>query len=186
MKTKKIKRTLSTPEKKVTKVLKNQHSHRKFKSVQESQVEMRELVMPHQANPQGTIFGGVVMSWIDMAAAMVATRHSSKPVVTVHIDSISFKAPIKVGHHVLILASLNFVGNTSMEIGVKVISENPILGTREVTTTAYLTFVALDEFSRPTLVPLLNLISSEDKRRNENAKKRLQLRHDLKNKLSRM
>lgn len=149
------------------------------KTPQQSEVEMREMVMPHHANPQNTIFGGVVMSWIDMAAAMVAGRHSNRPVVTAHIDSIDFKAPIKVGHHIHILASLNFVGKTSMEVGVKVLSENPLTGSIRIATTAYLTFVALDEYGNPTAVPPLKLVTEDDKRRFENAQKRVQFRKEL-------
>jgi len=145
-------------------------------SPKETQIEMRELVLPQHTNPQNTIFGGVVMSWVDIAASMCATRFAKCPVVTVHIDSLSFKAPIKVGHHVHIFASINWVGDTSMEIGVKVIGENPISGEKRVTTTAYLTFVALDELGRPTNVPRLRLETEEDKRRFENAKKRVSLR----------
>jgi acyl-CoA hydrolase len=122
------------------------------KTVSESAVEMRYLVMPNDTNPQNSIFGGVVMSWIDMAAAMVAERHSNRPVVTVHIDDISFKAPIKIGDHVLIKASLNYVGTTSMLIGVKVIAENPFTGITRHTTTAYLVFVALDDIGKPLQV----------------------------------
>ena len=77
------------------------------KTVAESAVEMRFLVMPNDTNPQNSIFGGVVMSWIDMAAAMCAERHSNRPVVTVHVDDISFKAPMKIGDHALIKASIN-------------------------------------------------------------------------------
>lgn len=122
------------------------------KTAQESAVEMRYLVMPNHTNPQNSIFGGVVMSWIDMAAAMVAERHSNRPVVTVHVDDISFKAPIKIGDHVLIKASLNFVGKSSMLIGVKVIAENPFTGISRHTTTAYLAFVALDDIGKPIQV----------------------------------
>lgn len=122
------------------------------KKVSESAVEMRNLVMPGNTNPQNSIFGGVVMSWIDLAAAMVAERHSNRSVVTVHIDDISFKAPIKIGDHVLIKASLNYVGKTSMLIGVKVISENPFTGISRHTTTAYLAFVALGDDGKPAPV----------------------------------
>ena len=119
------------------------------KKVSESSVEMRYLVMPNHTNPQNTIFGGVVMSWIDMAAAMVAERHSNRPVVTVHVDGISFKAPIKIGDHILIKASINYVGKTSMLVGVKVFAENPFTGITRHTTTAYLVFVALDDIGKP-------------------------------------
>jgi acyl-CoA hydrolase len=142
------------------------------KTVQESSVEMRELVMPHHANPHGTIFGGVVMSWIDMAAAMVATRHCAKNTVTVHVDSISFKAPIRIGDHVRIMAQVNYTGRTSMLIGVKVLSENPKTGESRHTTTAYLTFVAMDDIGRPAPVPPIVVNSEEEKRRWDEAKVR--------------
>lgn len=144
------------------------------KAVNESAVEMRQLVMPNHTNPQNSIFGGVVMSWIDMAAAMVAERHSNRPVVTVHVDDISFKAPIKIGDHVLIKASLNFVGKSSMLVGVKVIAENPFTGISRHTTTAYLAFVALDDIGRPIQVRGLIPESDEEKRRFEAGKKRIE------------
>lgn len=81
-----------------------------MKKPSDSHVEIRQLVMPHHTNPKNTIFGGVVMSWIDSAAAMVAERHTQQNVVTVHINDISFKAPLLVGDHCLIKASVNYVG----------------------------------------------------------------------------
>lgn len=137
------------------------------KTVSASAVEMRYLVMPNHTNPQNSIFGGVVMSWIDMAAAMVAERHSNRPVVTVHIDDISFKAPIKIGDHVLIKASLNYVGKTSMLVGVKVVAENPFTGITRHTTTAYLVFVALDDIGKPLQVRAVIPETEEEKRRFE-------------------
>jgi acyl-CoA hydrolase len=144
----------------------------KAKRPKESHVEMRMLVMPNDTNPHNTIFGGVVMGWIDMAAAMVAEKHTGRPVVTVHIDSISFKAPIKVGDHCIIKAALNYVGKTSMLIGVKVIAENPRTGECRHTTTAYLTFVALDDVGRPVEVAPLQVKSKEEERRYKEGKKR--------------
>lgn len=143
------------------------------KTVSESAVTMRNLVMPHNTNPQNSIFGGVVMSWIDMAAAMVAERHSKRPVVTVHIDDISFKAPIKVGDHVLISASLNYVGKTSMLIGVKVVAENPFTGITRHTTTAYLTFVALDDIGRPLEIAKVIPETEDEKRRYQEGLERM-------------
>lgn len=144
------------------------------KTVANSAVEMRQLVMPNHTNPQNSIFGGVVMSWIDMAAAMVAERHSGRPVVTVHIDDISFKAPIKIGDHVLIKASLNYVGKTSMLIGVKVLAENPFTGITRHTTTAYLVFVALDDIGRPLQVNPVIPETEEEKRRFEEGRDRIE------------
>jgi acyl-CoA hydrolase len=150
-----------------------------MKTPSETAVEMREMVMPHHTNPQNTVFGGTVMSWIDIAAAMVAARHCGKPVVTVHIDDIDFIAPIKVGYHVLIQASLNYVGNTSMIVGVKVTSENPYSGERRTTTRAYLTFVALDDLGKPVHVPPLKPETEDELRRFENAKKRVAMKKQI-------
>ncbi len=144
------------------------------KSPSESSVEMREMVMPNNTNALNTVFGGTVMSWIDIAAAMVAARHCGKPVVTAHIDDIDFLAPIKVGYHVLIQASMNYVGRTSMIVGVKVTSENPYTGESRRTTRAYLTFVALDDLGRPVEVPALTPESEDEIRRYENAKLRVE------------
>jgi acyl-CoA hydrolase len=135
------------------------------KTASESAVETRFLVMPNDTNPQNSIFGGVVMSWIDMVAAMVAERHSNRPVVTVHVDDISFKAPIKIGDHVLIKASINYVGKTSMLVGVKVVAENPFTGITRHTTTAYLTFVALDDIGRPIQIHGVIPETDDEKRR---------------------
>lgn len=143
------------------------------KKASESAVEMRYLVMPNHTNPQNTIFGGVVMSWIDMGAAMVAERHSNRPVVTVHVDDISFKAPIKIGDHVLIKASLNYVGKTSMLVGVKVFAENPFTGITRHTTTAYLAFVALDDIGRPIEVRGVIPETDEEVRRFAEGKERI-------------
>lgn len=155
----------------------------KTKTPKESSVEMRELVMPNHTNPQNTVFGGTVMSWIDIAAAMVAARHCSRPVVTAHIDDIDFIAPIKMGYHVLIQASLNYVGKTSMIVGVKVTSENPYTGESRTTTKAYLTFVALDDLGRPVEVPGLVPETEDEIRRFENAKKRVQMKKDVRSTL---
>lgn len=146
----------------------------KIKTVKESAVEMRYLVMPNDTNPQNSIFGGVVMSWIDMAAAMVAERHSNRPVVTVHVGDMSFKAPIKIGDHVLIKASINYVGRTSMLVGVKVLAENPFTGITRHTTTAYLTFVALDDIGRPMQVNPIQAESADEIRRAEEGKIRIE------------
>jgi acyl-CoA hydrolase len=153
------------------------------KTPSESSVEMREMVMPNHTNPQNTVFGGTVMSWIDIAAAMVAARHCGRPVVTAHIDDIDFIAPIKVGYHVLIQASLNYVGKSSMIVGVKVTSENPYTGEVRTTTKAYLTFVALDDLGRPVEVPPLKPETEDELRRYENAKKRVQMKKDVRSAL---
>lgn len=155
----------------------------KEKTPKESEVLMREMVMPGDTNAHGTIFGGKVMSWIDIAGAMCASLHCNTQVVTVHIDDIEFKSPINIGCHVIIKASMNYVGISSMIVGVKVESENPLTGIIRTTTKAYLTFVALDEFGKPTQVPRLRPETETEKRRHKNALERLKSRKELSKKI---
>lgn len=114
------------------------------KPVSQSQVTMTELVLPTHTNSFGNIFGGVVMSWIDIAGAITAQRHSAKPVVTASVDDLHFVAPIKLGWVVNLFASVNYVGKSSMEVGVRVEAENPLTAERFHSCSAYLTFVAID------------------------------------------
>lgn len=155
------------------------------KTPKESMVQMTELVLPEHTNALGTIFGGQVMAWIDIAAAITAQRHARRTVVTASIDALHFRAPIKLGHIVHIVASVNYAGKTSMEIGVRVDSENPLTGERTQTSTAYTTFVALDDHGRPASVPPLKIETPDEKRRFEEAQKRraarVKLAEDLKN-----
>lgn len=131
---------------------------------------MTQLVLPSHTNAIGTIFGGTMFSWIDIAAAIAATRHCQTNVVTASIDALHFLAPAKLGDIVTIKASVNYVGKTSMEIGVRVDSENPTLAETRHTASAYLTFVALDSHGVPTPAPELLAKSSDEKRRYEQAK----------------
>lgn len=144
----------------------------KSKSVSSSQVVMTQLVLPSHTNALDTIFGGTVMSWIDIAAAVCAQRHCNKDVVTASIDQLSFIAPIKKGWIVNLKASVNFVSKTSMEIGVRVEAENPKTSELFHTASAYLTFVALGSDGKPALVPALTLESDIEKRRFQAAEKR--------------
>lgn len=146
------------------------------KSPRESAVVMTELVLPSDTNALGTIFGGRVMSWIDIAAAMAAGRHARRAVVTASLDALHFKAPIKLGHYVHIRAMVNYVSKTSMEVGVRVDSENPLTGEMTHTSTAYTTFVALDDHGRPVSVPTVVPETPDEKRRFEAAKKRREAR----------
>ena len=155
------------------------------KSPSESAVETRYLVMPHQANPHGTAFGGVIMAWIDMVAAMAAQRHCGKEVVTAGIDSLAFKEPIHIGDHVLLRAAVNYVSRSSMEVGVRVTREDPCTTEQAVATTAHLTFVALDENKKPTPAPPILPQTDKEKRRYANAKLRVQARKELLGKISR-
>jgi acyl-CoA hydrolase len=142
------------------------------KSPTESAVTMTELVLPSDTNALGSIFGGKVMSWIDIAAAIAAGRHARRVVVTASIDALHFIAPIKLGHYVHIRATVNYAGRTSLEVGVRVDSENPLTGEKIHTSTAYTTFVALDDHGRPTQVPPVKAETPEEKRRYEEALKR--------------
>ncbi|MCC7442810.1 MAG: acyl-CoA thioesterase [Bdellovibrionales bacterium] len=140
---------------------------------------MTQLVLPSHTNAIGTIFGGTVMSWIDIAAAIAAGRHARKVVVTASIDALHFVAPVKKGYVVHIQASVNYAWRTSMEVGVKVTSEHPLTGERLHTATAYTTFVALDDNGRPTPVPPVLPESAEEKRRYAEAQKRREARMRL-------
>jgi acyl-CoA hydrolase len=150
-----------------------------MKTPRDSAVESRFIVLPQHANDSGIVFGGTIMSWIDMAAAMVAQRHCGRRVVTVSIDRMSFLAPCHIGDHVLLRASANYVGRTSMEVGVQVLRENPWTGQQVRATTAYLTFVALDDQERPTAIPPLEPQNPDEHRRWENARLRVASRKEL-------
>lgn len=147
-----------------------------MKCSSDTRLQMRELVMPNHANPQNTIFGGQVMAWIDIAAAMVAAKHAASQVVTIHVDELTFKAPVKVGMHLTIDAQVTFVGKTSIEVETIVVSENPITGEARETTTAYVTLVAVDEFGKPKPAPPLTCNTEEEKKRFEEGKSRYEER----------
>ena len=142
------------------------------KPVVDSQVEMTEIVNPEDTNPLGTIFGGRVMALIDKAAAVASMRHCRGITVTASVDRIDFISPIRLGQIVTILASVNQTFRTSMEIGIKVFSEDPRSGERRHTCTAYATFVALDERGRPAPVPPLELRTEDERRRARDAEER--------------
>lgn len=148
----------------------------KGKKVSDSQIHMMELVQPNDANNLGNMLGGKVMHLIDIAAAMSGLRHCRKPVVTASVDSLDFRHPIKVGNMIILRASVNFTHKTSMEIGVRVESENPLTGERFHTSSAYLTFVALDENGKPAEIPGVIPETDMEKRRYEAAIKRRELR----------
>lgn len=141
-----------------------------------SRVIMTEMVLPTHTNALGSVFGGIIMSWIDIAAAISGQRHARKTVVTASIDALHFVKPVYKGWIVNLKASVNFAARTSMEIGVRVDAENPITGESFHTATAYLTFVALDKDFRPTSIPKVLPESEDEKRRFERAQKRRQLR----------
>ena len=130
----------------------------------ESACEMPQMVLPQHANVHGTVLGGIVMHWVDMAAALVANRHSRRPVVTAAFDEMAFLAPIQIGQVALLKARLTLVDRSSMEIRVDVQSEDLLTGERRTTGTAFVTFVALDPITkRPTPVPKLLLETDEER-----------------------
>jgi acyl-CoA hydrolase len=138
---------------------------------------MVQLVLPHQANVHGSVLGGTVMHWVDLAAAIAANRHCRRPVVTAAFDEMAFLAPIQVGELALIDARLTLVDHSSMEICVRVESENLLSGERRHTGTAFVTFVALDPATqRPTPVPPLLLETQEEQEEHARALERRRLR----------
>jgi acyl-CoA hydrolase len=146
------------------------------KSPAASLVEMTELVMPSDGNALGTAFGGRIVQWTDLAAGVCAMRHAGVPVVTVSIDQLTFLSPIRIGHVALLEARVNAVFRSSMEVGVVVVAENPLSGERHKCCDAYLTFVALGADKRPTEVPPLLTETSEEKRRERDARTRREAR----------
>lgn len=155
----------------------------KEKRPSDSAVETRYLLMPDEANPYGTAFGGVIVAWIDKVASMAAQRHCGKEVVTAGIDSLSFKEPARIGDHIVLKASVNYVGRTSMEVGVRVTKEDPYSGESILATTAYLTFVALGKDKKPSVVEPIVPETAEERRRYENAKLRVKARKELRSRM---
>jgi acyl-CoA hydrolase len=152
--------------------------------VKTSQVEMTQIVLPNDTNTLGNLLGGSLMHWIDIAAAIAGSRHSRTAVVTASVDELNFIHPIKLGEVVILKASVNRVFNTSMEVGVKVFSQNVRTGGIKHANSAYLTFVALDDEGNPTAIPSLLPESDEEKRRYQEAldrrERRLKHRKHLK------
>ena len=138
---------------------------RPSKPVRESQHETSELMMPEHANNMGHVFGGVVLSMMDKAAAIAAFRHSRASVVTASIDRVDFREPIHPGDLLVMKASVNYAGRSSMEVGVRVEAEELISGRRRHTNSCYLTFVAVDRNGRPIDVPEVVPETDEERRR---------------------
>ena len=147
--------------------------------VADSRIEMTELVMPQQINPLGSVFGGWVMSMMDKAAAMAATRHCRGPVATASVDSIDFLAPMSLGDIVRFSAFLTQVFTSSMEVAVEVESEHPGTGVRVRTCSAFITMVCLGPDGRPRPAPALHLATAEENARaaQADARRRLRLSH---------
>jgi len=142
------------------------------KNTLSSRVTLSQLMHPEHANLLGNVHGGWIMKLVDEAGALACMRHAQKKVVTVAIDSMTFRQPIKIGDLVILTAEVTYTGRTSMEAEVQVIAENPITGERMHTNTAYLVYVALNDDGRPTSVPALLTVTNEEKQRMQQAKKR--------------
>ena len=125
------------------------------KSVSASRISIAQLMQPEHANNLGNVHGGWIMKLVDEAGALACMRHAGRRVVTVAIDSMVFRQPIRIGDLVILNAEVTYVGHTSVEVEVQVQAENPITGDRTHTNTAYLVYVALDDAGRPTAVPAI-------------------------------
>ena len=146
------------------------------KPIRASRIILSQLMHPEHANLLGNVHGGWVMKLADEAGALSCMRHAQKKVVTVAIDSMTFRQPIKLGDLVILNSEVTFTGRTSMEATVEVVAENPITGERTHTNTAYLVYVALDDEGRPTSVPPLKAETDEDRRKMEQAQQRQERR----------
>lgn len=142
-------------------------------------VESTHMVLPPDTNAHGTAFGGKIMQWMDVTASISAGRHVGGPVVTASADHLDFTRPIRMGDVVILKARVNYVGTTSMEIGVRVEREDARTRHREHCLTGYFTFVAVDSNGRPMSVPPITPVTPDDQRRYDKAKQRRELRLKL-------
>ena len=147
-----------------------------IKTPSDSTVEMTQLVMPSDANVLGTAFGGKIVQWIDLTAAMVAMRHARMPVVTASIDRLNFLSPVRIGQVALLRGRLNAVFGSSMEIEVEVLTEGPLTGERRRCCDAFVTFVCIDQSGRPAPAPRLRLETPEERNREREAQVRREQR----------
>lgn len=142
------------------------------KPVSASRIMLSQLMHPEHANLLGNVHGGWIMKLVDEAGALTCMRHAQRKVVTVTIDSMDFRQPIRIGDLVILKAEVSYTGRTSMEASVEVHAENPITGEQTHTNTAYLVYVALDDAGRPTPVPPLLAETEEEKQKLEQGKVR--------------
>ena len=144
----------------------------KLKTSRASRITLAQLMQPSQANNLGNVHGGWIMKLVDEAGALACMKHAQTRVVTVAVDSMVFREPIKLGDLVTLNAEVTYTGRTSMEAEVQVTAKNPITGERTHTNTAYLVYVALDENEKPTAVPALTAETEEDAERMKQAEAR--------------
>ena len=156
---------------------------KKSNTVRSSQVTMHELVLPNDTNNLGNVLGGRVMHLMDICAAMSAYKHARTHVVTASVDNMNFLAPAKKGFILILKSSVNYVANSSMEVGVKIESEDPFSGEIKQTASAYLTFVSLNGSGEPTEVPDINPETDVEIRRYKEGKNRtMERKKELKTK----
>lgn len=141
-------------------------------TVTATKVMMTEVVLPKDTNKYGSVFGGRVMELLDICGYLAAVRHYRGNLVTASVDHLSFLHPVKLGHIMILHGQVNAAFRHSMEVGVKVFSENPETGEKRHVVSAYLTFAALDELGRPAPVAPLKLATDEDRRRHRAAVRR--------------
>ncbi len=146
------------------------------KPIRDSRIMLSQLMHPEHANLLGNVHGGWIMKLVDEAGALTCMRHAQRKVVTVTIDSMDFRQPIRIGDLVILKAEVSYTGRTSMEASVEVHAENPITGEQTHTNTAYLVYVALDDAGRPTPVPPLLAETEEEKQKLEQGKVRQEQR----------
>ena len=151
------------------------------RTVRETQHETSEIMMPQHANNLGHVFGGVILSMMDRTSAVAAIRHARNDCVTVSVDRVDFREPVHLGDLVIMRASVNFAGRTSMEVGVRVETENLVTGERRHTNSCYLTFVAIDADGRPIEVPPLLPETDAERRRHAAALERRRRRLEERN-----
>ena len=145
---------------------------RSRKKISASRFTLSALMGPQEANALGNVHGGVIMKMVDEAGALVAMRHAGHPVVTVAVDSMTFMEPILVGYLVMCKAELTYVGHTSLEVRVEVITENPLYGNPKTTNIGYVVYVAIDANGHPIEVPEIEFETPEQELRAEQAQKR--------------
>ena len=146
------------------------------KPIRASRVTLSQLMHPEHANLLGNVHGGWIMKLVDEAGALACMRHAQRKVVTVAIDSMTFRQPIKIGDLIVLNAEVTYTGRTSMEAEVQVLAENPVTGERTYTNNAYLVYVALDDDGKPTAVRQLLAETNDEKRKMEQAKERQERR----------
>ena len=148
------------------------------KTVKDTHVIMHELILPNDTNLLGNVLGGRVMHLMDMCAAMSAYKHARTAVVTASVDQMDFLAPAKMGDIMILKSSVNYTGKSSMEIGVRIESENPKTGAMNHTSSAYLTFVSLNDNGKPQGVPMVTPETDVEKRRFDEGEQRYNQRRD--------